>query len=181
MEEEKQNSAQQDNIQKVNTHVVVSPEEPNEPLGIRGRLANCRGTCWTGVKENLILILLLGSVILGCMIGFIVRATTTFTKREIMYLAFPGEMLMRMLKMLILPLVICSLISGIAGLDMKTCGRMGLRTMAYFGTTTMMAVILGIILAVTIQPGGGANKDKLARYGSSQTLTAADTFLDLAR
>ena len=98
-----------------------------------------------------------------------------------MYLQFPGELLMRMLKMLILPLIISSLIAGIAGLDAKTCGKMGLRTIIYFGTTTLISVILGIIMAVSIRPGDGAKKDDIKRYGSAAKLTTADTFLDLIR
>ncbi|XP_033761582.1 excitatory amino acid transporter 1-like [Pecten maximus] len=103
------------------------------------------------------------------------------TKREIMYLSFPGEMLMRMLKMLILPLIVSSLIAGIAGLDAKTCGKMGLRTMAYFATTTLLAVILGITMAVIIQPGRNADRSKIQRYGKTEKLNTADTFLDLIR
>ncbi|CAC5406817.1 Excitatory amino acid transporter 4,Excitatory amino acid transporter 3 [Mytilus coruscus] len=160
--------------QKVDTHIVLpmEKEEENE---------SCREKCHKNMKENIILLLLLGSVVFGCGIGFIIRASTKMTKREIMYLQFPGEILMRMLKMLILPLVISSLIAGIAGLDAKACGKIGLRTMLYFGATTFMAVILGIIMAVSIQPGRGAKRTDLARYGSTKKLHAADTFLDLIR
>lgn len=137
--------------------------------------------CVKGLKQNLILVLLLLSVVFGCAIGFGIRATGQLTKREIMYLQFPGEMLMRMLKMLIIPLVVASLIGGIAGLDAKTCGKMGLRTMAYFGTTTMLAVILGIIMAVTIRPGSNGDQTEIPRYGEAKKLNSVDTFLDLIR
>ncbi|KAJ8314323.1 hypothetical protein KUTeg_008884 [Tegillarca granosa] len=132
-------------------------------------------------KENLLLILLLGSVIMGCVIGFTIRTFGQLSARQIMYVQFPGEMLMRMLKMLVLPLIVSSLISGIAGLDAKTCGKMGLRTVAYFGATTLFSVILGIIMAVSIQPGGGATKESLVRHGKAATVNSADTFLDLIR
>lgn len=147
------------------------------------------GNCFTrciksfrgNIRENLLLILLLGAVIMGCVIGFSVRSLGQMNKRQIMYLQFPGEMLMRMLKMLVLPLIVSSLISGIAGLDAKTCGKMGLRTIAYFGATTLLSVILGIIMAVTIRPGGGATKEDLVRHGKAATVNSADTFLDLIR
>jgi Na+/H+-dicarboxylate symporter len=161
---------------KMETHITLpvdkDVDDDNE---------TCKEKCQKNMKENIILVLLLGSVVVGCGMGFIIRSTTEMTKREIMYLQFPGEMLMRMLKMLILPLVISSLIAGIAGLDGKSCGKIGLRTILYFGSTTFLAVILGIIMAVTIQPGGGANRKDLARYGSSQKLNSVDTFLDLIR
>lgn len=173
-------------LNKVNTHVFVSV--PEEDLG-RGenlkRLGKrCGKKCLSAGKENLLLILLLGSVIFGCAVGFIVRAvrpSMMTNKREVMYLLFPGEMLMRMLRMLILPLIMSSLISGIAGLDAKTCGKMGLRTIAYFATTTIIAVILGIIMCVTIQPGSGQSGEKLKRYGSTKRVNSVDTFLDLIR
>ncbi|VDH93280.1 solute carrier family 1 (glial high affinity glutamate transporter), member 3 [Mytilus galloprovincialis] len=161
--------------QKVDTHIVLPMEKVEEED------ESCREKCHKNMKENLILLLLFGSVVFGCGFGFIIRASTTMTKREIMYLQFPGEILMRMLKMLILPLVISSLIAGIAGLDAKACGKIGLRTMLYFGATTFMAVVLGIIMAVSIQPGRGAKRTDLARYGSTKKLHASDTFLDLIR
>ena len=60
-----------------------------------------------------------------------------------MYLAFPGDLLMRMLKMMILPLIISSLIAGLANLDMGSSGRMGGRAVLYYMSTTLLAVILG--------------------------------------
>ncbi|KAL8607128.1 hypothetical protein ACOMHN_009522 [Nucella lapillus] len=169
----------QENTDKVNTHVHVAiPEEDTSRLGNVKRMGK---KCLKNSKENLLLLLLLVSVIMGTAIGFLARNSHVFTKREIMYLQFPGEMLMRMLKMLILPIILSSLIAGIAGLDAKTCGRMGLRTIGYFATTTLLSVILGILLAVSIQPGGGADRSKLKRYGSATKLNSADTFLDLIR
>ncbi|XP_076461646.1 excitatory amino acid transporter 1-like [Babylonia areolata] len=169
----------QENTDKVNTHVHVSI--PEEEAGRLGKLKGFGKKCLENSKENLLLLLLLVSVIMGTAIGFIARNSHVFTKREIMYLQFPGEILMRMLKMLILPIILSSLIAGIAGLDAKTCGRMGLRTIGYFATTTLLSVILGIVLAVSIQPGGGADRTKLKRYGSAAKLNSADTFLDLIR
>ena len=177
---------QSDDQEKVNTHISIVVPEEYAP-GIRGIFQRCRrSACWRNVgenmKENLMLVLLLGSVILGCVVGFIIRQTgVTFGKRDIMYLQFPGEILMRMLKMLILPLVVSSLISGIAGLDAGTCGKMGLRTIAYFASTTLLAVILGIIMTYIIRPGANSDKKNIARFGSAAQINPTDTFLDLIR
>lgn len=170
---------------KMNTFVSINmPEE--YPRGPRGWIMRLRNRNWRQIgdnmKENLLLILLLGSVILGSAVGFGVRNTYgKMTKRELMYLQFPGEILMRMLKMLILPLVVSSLIAGIAGLDASTCGKMGLRTIAYFATTTMSAVILGIIMTYIMGPGTSSDKQRIPRYGSAAQLNPVDTFLDLIR
>ena len=176
-----------DGPEKVNTHIsiVVPPEE--YPRGPRGWAMRLRNRNWhrvlEGMKENLLLILLLGAVIFGCILGFVLRGASedNWSKRDIMYLQFPGEMLMRMLKMLILPLVVASLIAGIAGLDAGTCGKMGLRTIAYFASTTFSAIVLGIIVTYIIRPGSGGGKESLKRYGKAADLNPADTFLDLIR
>lgn len=60
-----------------------------------------------------------------------------------MFLGFPGELLMRMLKMMILPLIISSLIAGLANLDIGSSGRMGGRAVLYYMATTFLAVVLG--------------------------------------
>lgn len=171
---------------KVNTHISIVVPEEYAP-GLRGIIQRIRRRNWRHVgenmKENLLLILLLGSVVLGCLVGFAIRSTSieAFGRREIMYLQFPGEILMRMLKMLILPLVVSSLISGIAGLDAGTCGKMGLRTIAYFASTTLLAVVLGIIMTYIIRPGANSDKKALERFGSAAQINPADTFLDLIR
>ncbi|XP_038189868.1 excitatory amino acid transporter 5 isoform X2 [Arvicola amphibius] len=64
-------------------------------------LARGRVVC----RRNGLLILSVLSVIVGCLLGFFLR-TQRLSPQEISYLQFPGELLMRMLKMLILPLVV---------------------------------------------------------------------------
>ena len=55
--------------------------------------------------------------------------------------------------MVVLPLIIFSIISGISGLDRQTTGIMGGYAVAYYGITTILAVILGIVMCITIKPG----------------------------
>ena len=85
---------------------------------------------------------------------------------------------MRMLKMLILPLIVTSLIVGLAELDQKASGRMGRRAVLYYMVTTLTAVVLGIIMVVSINPGRsiGASKTKQSRKIRTQ-----DSILDLIR
>ena len=65
-----------------------------------------------------------------------------------MFLAFPGDLLMRMLKMMILPLIISSLIAGLANLDVGSSGKMGGRAVLYYMSTTLLAVILGKVVTL---------------------------------
>ncbi|XP_074190840.1 excitatory amino acid transporter 5 isoform X1 [Rhinolophus sinicus] len=138
-------------------------------------LARGRDVC----KRNGLLILSVLSVTVGCLLGFFLR-TRRLSPQEISYFQFPGELLMRMLKMLILPLVVSSLVSGLASLDAKTSSRLGILTVAYYLWTTFVAVIVGIIMVSSIHPGGAAQKETTEQSGKP-IMSSADALLDLIR
>ncbi|XP_077475068.1 solute carrier family 1 member 9 [Stigmatopora argus] len=135
--------------------------------------------------HNLLLGLTVMGVLMGAVLGMLLRYMKVTESSTLTTISFPGEILMRMLKMLILPLIISSLITGLAGLDARSSGRMGSRAMVYYMTTTIIAAILGVILVLSIHPGnpklrsGGAS----APSGSpkSQEVSSLDAFLDLIR
>lgn len=67
-----------------------------------------------------------------------------------------GALFLDALKMLIVPLIVAAVISGIAALgDIRRLGRIGGATMAYFMITTGIAVMIGLIMANLIRPGAG--------------------------
>jgi len=66
---------------------------------------------WKWFRENLLLVLTVISVFLGFIIGFVARVFSP-SEEVIMFVSFPGDVLMRILKMLILPLIVSSLIAG---------------------------------------------------------------------
>ncbi|KAM8805652.1 excitatory amino acid transporter 5 [Eudromia elegans] len=138
-------------------------------------LARVKDVC----KRNGLLILSVLSVTVGCLLGFFLR-TRRLSQQEISYFQFPGELLMRMLKMLILPLVVSSLMSGLAALDAKTSSRLGIITITYYLWTTFVAVIVGIIMVSIIHPGGAAQKES-TEEGGKQIMSSADALLDLIR
>ncbi|KAG5286650.1 hypothetical protein AALO_G00017280 [Alosa alosa] len=130
-------------------------------------------------KQNGLLTLSVLAVISGCLIGYMLRSLNLSSQAKI-YFSFPGELLMRMLKMLILPLITSSLMSGLASMDTKASGRMGLLTITYYLWTTFIAVIVGIVLVLIIHPGNGSEKE--GHTGSSgPVMTSADALLDLIR
>ncbi|KAM7403376.1 hypothetical protein PAMA_004025 [Pampus argenteus] len=96
------------------------------------------------------------------------------------YFSFPGELLMRMLKMLILPLITSSLMSGLSAMDTKASGRLGVLTVTYYLWTTFIAVIVGIVLVLIIHPGTGSEKEG-HHASSGPVMTSADALLDLIR
>uniref|UniRef100_A0A8C3P8M9 Amino acid transporter n=1 Tax=Chrysemys picta bellii TaxID=8478 RepID=A0A8C3P8M9_CHRPI len=122
-------------------------------------------------RKNGLLTLSMLSVVTGCLLGFLLR--------EKQYFSFPGELLMRMLKMLILPLITSSLMSGLATMDSKACGKMGLITLTYYLWTTFMAVTVGIVLVINIHPGAAAQKEEYTV--GKVVLSSADALLDLIR
>ena len=67
-----------------------------------------------------------------------------------------GDIFLNLLKMVVVPLVVTSVMSGVIGLgDVRKLGKPGAATLAYFVATTLAAVIIGIVLVNLIQPGVG--------------------------
>ncbi|XP_061894427.1 excitatory amino acid transporter 5 isoform X1 [Entelurus aequoreus] len=130
-------------------------------------------------KRNGLLILSVVAVLSGCTLGFMLRGTHLSTQAKI-YFSFPGELLMRMLKMLILPLITSSLMSGLSSMESKACCRMGVLTVTYYLWTTFIAVVVGIVLVIIIKPGVGTEMES-NRLGGGPVMTSADALLDLIR
>ncbi|XP_047230651.1 excitatory amino acid transporter 5 [Girardinichthys multiradiatus] len=141
----------------------------------RVRWRNWRDFC----RRNGLLTLSVIAVITGCTLGFLLRGTQLSTQAKI-YFSFPGELLMRMLKMLILPLITSSLMSGLSSMESKACCRMGVLTVTYYLWTTFIAVVVGIVLVLIIKPGTGTEMDS-NRLGGGPVMTSADALLDLIR
>ncbi len=69
---------------------------------------------------------------------------------------FVGDLFLRLLKMIIIPLIFLSLVDGIASLgDVRTVGRIGARTLVYYAATTTFAITVGLLLVNLIRPGDG--------------------------
>ncbi|XGW08515.1 hypothetical protein V3C99_011106 [Haemonchus contortus] len=131
-------------------------------------------------RKNLLLVMTIGSVIVGALLGFAVRSLH-LSPQTIMLVSFPGELLMRMLKMMILPLIISSLISGLSQLDAKQSGKMGSLAITYYVLTTAIAVVTGIVLVLTIHPGDPSIKQDLGEGTEGKKVSTLDTLLDLLR
>ncbi|XP_069751812.1 excitatory amino acid transporter 2-like isoform X2 [Narcine bancroftii] len=133
------------------------------------------------LRKNLLLSLTVFGVIFGAFSGGLLRYAGQLHPDIVMIIAFPGDILMRMLKMLILPLIISSLITGLSGLDAKASGRLGTRAMVYYMSTTIIAAVLGVILVLAIHPGDPALKLQLGEGKKNDEVSSLDAFLDLIR
>ncbi|WP_390621143.1 dicarboxylate/amino acid:cation symporter [Calycomorphotria hydatis] len=73
-----------------------------------------------------------------------------------------GEIFLNLLKMLVVPLVVTSVMSGILGLgDVRKLGRPGLYTITYYLSTTVLAVFIGLVVVNVIQPGKSISSEQL--------------------
>jgi len=135
------------------------------------------------LKGSALTLATLAGVIGGVIFGLCLRTREEkWTEREVMYVSYVGKLFLRMLKALILPLIIPSLVAAVGSLDMSISGKVGGRAVGYYMSTTVLAVILGIILVSAIHPGQPGSEDgDPVKVGESRNVTAVDTLLDLAR
>lgn len=76
-----------------------------------------------------------------------------------------GRLFLNMLKLIALPLVVTSLLDGIATVgSLSRLSRLGLRAVAYYVTTTLIAALLGIGVATLLQPGGAISAEQRAMF-----------------
>lgn len=69
-----------------------------------------------------------------------------------------GELFIRLLKMLIIPLIVATVLIGIASLgDVRKMGKIGTQTMLFYGATMLAATGVGILLVNLVRPGDGLN------------------------
>ncbi len=99
-----------------------------------------------------------------------------------------GDGFINLIKMLIAPIIFCTVVLGIAGMeDMKKVGRTGAFALLYFEAVSTLALIVGLVIVNVVKPGAGMHVDPASldmkaveRYTQSQTMTSvADYFLHL--
>jgi len=87
------------------------------------------------------------AIVLGVAAGLLLGEKTGHIKGV-------GDIFIRLLKMIIIPLILASMVAGIVSLgDVRKPGRIGLRTFIYYTATTLLAVLVGLILVNVIRPG----------------------------
>ncbi len=99
-----------------------------------------------------------------------------------------GQVFLRLLLMLVVPLIFSALALGVAGLgDLKSLGRVGLKTLAYTVSVSLIAVGIGVALVQTLRPGAGLSQETKSRLldgaaeraAAFQSAPAAMSGLDL--
>ena len=74
----------------------------------------------------------------------------------VVYVAWMGKLFINALKMVIVPLILSSIISGVANIGgAESFGRLGIKTLGYYLLTSLLAILTGLVLVNLIQPGVG--------------------------
>ncbi|HDR7615604.1 TPA: dicarboxylate/amino acid:cation symporter [Bacillus mycoides] len=93
-----------------------------------------------------------------------------------------GQLFIRLIEMLVVPVVFISIVLGAAGLgDPKQLGRIGLKSISFFLVTTAVAISIAVTFALIIKPGAGGNfkTDGLKYEGAKTETSFVDTLLNI--
>ncbi|MBQ7229139.1 MAG: dicarboxylate/amino acid:cation symporter, partial [Clostridia bacterium] len=126
---------------------------------------------------------LIGGLIVGIIFNLLIPSSyvrDTIFVEGIFYVI--GQGFIRLMKMLVVPLVFCSLVTGSSSIgDTKTLGKVGGKTIVFYLCTTALAVTVAISVALLIRPGIGLDMSSIA--GSEVTVaestSAVDTILNI--
>jgi proton glutamate symport protein len=110
---------------------------------------------------------------LGAVVGLIVGPSIAVVKPL-------GDLFIRLIKMLIVPMVFCSLVVGASSIgDLRKLGRVGGKTIIYFLATTAIAITLAIIFAIIFNPAGGYVLKEVGTYEAKAMPKVADVILNM--
>jgi len=91
-----------------------------------------------------------------------------------------GTIFMKLLKMVIVPLILFSVTSGVASIgDSNTLGRMGVKVFGYYMLTSILAILVGLSLTNLLQPGRGINFSVDSNKFDPSTLSQPNSLADI--
>ncbi|XP_034386295.1 excitatory amino acid transporter 3-like isoform X2 [Cyclopterus lumpus] len=128
---------------------TVTEEENAAPPLRRGRWSGVKRR-WDYLLQNAFVASSLAAVVLGIALGLFLKFYINLSDHDQLYIIFPGEVLQRILQVVSIPLIITSVITSCSGLK---GGKVAVRASAYFVSTTLLSMTLGLILVLTIKPG----------------------------
>ncbi|PEZ77468.1 MULTISPECIES: cation:dicarboxylase symporter family transporter [unclassified Bacillus (in: firmicutes)] len=119
---------------------------------------------------------LASQIFIGLILGIIVGAIFYGNETAQNFLQPFGDIFLRMIKMIVVPIIVSSLIVAVAGVgDLKAVGKLGAKSLSYFVVVTMIAIAVGLISANIIQPGAGVNMNNLEQTDISTYVDTAET------
>ncbi|MFD2370234.1 cation:dicarboxylate symporter family transporter [Brevibacillus sp. GCM10020057] len=128
-------------------------------------------------------------IVIGLVLGILVGAMFFGNPAVATYLQPIGDVFLRLIKMIVIPIVIATLIVGVAGVgDVKKLGKIGGKTILYFEIVTTVAIVVGLLAANIFQPGVGVDMSHLSKTDihsyvetaeSTQSHSMIDTFVNI--
>ncbi|RDU34853.1 glutamate/aspartate:proton symporter GltP [Neobacillus piezotolerans] len=128
-------------------------------------------------------------ILIGLIFGIAIGAVFYGNPSVQAYLQPIGTIFIRLIKMIVVPIVISSIIVGVAGVgDIKKLGKLGGKTLLYFEVITTIAILVGLLSANIFHPGTGIDMGSLTKgdIGSYMSTTEevkshsmADTFVNI--
>lgn len=101
--------------------------------------------------------MILGAFVFGLGVGIILWQTGININGYVTWISPFGQILVAMLKMIVIPVIFLSLISGAASLPTKEFGKIGIKVIVWYFLTSLFAAVVGSFLAVAFNPGSGTS------------------------
>ena len=116
---------------------------------------------------------ILGALVIGSIIGMMVpKGVILFGNTTLLSIIAPfGDLFIRLLKMIIVPIIVASLIMGTSSIEPSKLGRVGGKAVFFYFVTTLFAIIIGLACAFVFHPGSGLDLSD-ASVAVSKTATA---------
>jgi len=133
-------------------------------------------------NQYFMLIMIILAAGLGIGMGFGLRQTRMSDQAKV-YFGFPGELFVRALKFITLPLYFCKLVTGVVNLKRIKRKKMAFQTVILFSISLITSIMVGFLLALTIKPGSINKKINITFMDPfpNNLLTTSDTILDIFR
>ncbi len=129
-------------------------------------------------QTSLILRILVGFVagsLIGVLFWHLSRSSEAAVSETVIPYIFPfGQVFVHMLKMIVVPIIFFSLVVGASSLPIKKFGHIGLKTIGWYLLTSLLAAILGTVLALALDPGAGAGLDAWQKLADLKMTEAKD-------
>ena len=116
-----------------------------------------------------ILVAMLLGVVLGAAWG-----------EDVVAIAWIGELFIRLIRMIVVPLVFVTLVSGLISMgDPSKLGSLGVRTLALYLVTTLIAISIGLCLAAILQPGAGVDLSAVAPTSVQEAIPLSERLMSI--
>lgn len=130
---------------------------------------------------------LLAGFLVGVLVFFVIRhfpdtATSRFLSDSVVngFLHVPGQIFINLLKLMIVPLVLVSLVCGVAATDdLRRLGRLGAKTFGLYVATTAIAVTLALLVAEVVNPGASMDLHMAGDFVAKKPPTISDTLINI--